>query len=101
MISKIKDKTILKEIFNIAQPELQGSTDCKYSHNNNGIFFDLRLLSDSTLEKIEDIVKMNSTNTTDTETLNFSTYYSDEDVLNSGPKLNNIEKNIMLKHKDK
>jgi hypothetical protein len=96
MIGKIKNKDILKEIFYLAQPELQESSEyCNYTHNINGIFFDLRLLSDSTLEKIEEIVKNNITTTTDTETLNYSVYCSDDDINVS--KLNNIEKNIMLK----
>ena len=57
MINKIKDKNILKEIFFIAQNELESSGECKYSHNNNGIFFDLKLLSEETLEKIEHLIK--------------------------------------------
>jgi hypothetical protein len=58
MIGNIKDKQILKEIFYIAQVDLvEKSGDCKYSHNDNGIFFDLKLLSFNTLVKIEEIIK--------------------------------------------
>ncbi len=58
MIGKIKDKQILKEVFYIAQFELQSTDgDCKYSHNDNGIFFDLKVLSETTLLKIEDLLK--------------------------------------------
>jgi hypothetical protein len=60
MIKKIKDKDILKEIFFIVQADLQSN----YSHNNNGIFFDLTILSLTTLEKIEEIVRNNISQTT-------------------------------------
>ncbi len=63
LIKKIKDKDILKEIFFTVQSELQSSGECKYSHNNNGIFFDLTILSHNTLEKIEEIIKNNLTQT--------------------------------------
>ncbi len=70
LIKKIKDKEILKEIFYTVQTELQSSGECKYSHNNNGIFFDLTLLSQATLEKIEEIVRTNLTQThTDSDIL--------------------------------
>ena len=79
MMIKIKDKQVFKEIFYIAQHDLQ-STDgeCKYSHNNNGIFFDLKLLSETTLLKIEDLLKTNiSSNTTESETISYNIYYND------------------------
>ncbi len=66
MMGKIKDKQVFKDIFYIAQPELQSTGDCKYSHNHNGIFFDLKLLSEQTLLKIEEILK-NSISSTNTE----------------------------------
>ena len=96
MISKIKDKQILKEIFYIVQPELESSGECKYSHNDNGIFFDLKLLSDNTLEKIEEIAKQNLTINTDTDSINYSAYCNEELSLNNGPKLNNVERNLMI-----
>ena len=76
MIGKIKDKQVFKEIFYVAQTELQSEGDCKYSHNNNGIFFDLKLLSEQTLLKIEDILKNNIINT-ESETISFNIYYPD------------------------
>jgi hypothetical protein len=80
MITKIKDKQVFKEIFYIAQGELQSSLDgeCKYSHNDNGIFFDLKLLSESTLLKIEELLKTNiSSNNTESDTISFNIYYND------------------------
>jgi hypothetical protein len=69
LIKKIKDKDILKEIFYIVQSD----SNSNYSHNNNGIFFDLTILMPITLEKIEELVRNNITQTTtqtDSEILN-------------------------------
>ena len=68
MISKVKDKNTLKEIFNLARVELQSSGECKYSYNNNGIFFDLLNLSETTLLKIEELIK-STIATTDSENI--------------------------------
>ncbi len=92
LIKKIKDKALLKEIFYLAQNELQSSGECKYSHNDNGIFFDLKLLSEQTLLKIEELAKNN--NNTDSESINYSTYCSDE-ILEH--KISNIERNFLIK----
>jgi hypothetical protein len=78
MIGKVKDKHIFKQIFYLSQTELQSSGECKYSHNNNGIFFDLKNLSFTTLEKIEELVKQSISTNVDSETLNYSSYFSDE-----------------------
>ncbi len=79
MMCKIKDKEIFKEIFYIAQPELQSSDDgnCKYSHNQNGIFFDLKLLSEQTLLKIEELLKSNISSHTESETINYNIYFNE------------------------
>lgn len=68
MISKVKDKATLKDIFYLAQTELQSSGECKYSYNNNGIFFDLLNLSEKTLLKIEELIK-NNISTTESESI--------------------------------
>lgn len=91
LIKKIKDKTILKEIFYLAQNELQSSGECNYSHNDNGIFFDLKLLSENTLLKIEELAKNNNT---DSESINYNSYCSDEII---DHKISNIERNILIK----
>ncbi len=88
MIRKIKDKQLLKEIFNIALPDLQSNGENKYSVNDNGIFFDLKLLSDITLEKIEELLKQNIS--TETDSVTFSMHCSDDDT---------VEKNIVIKKK--
>lgn len=86
MIRKIKDKQLLKEVFNIALPDLQSNGENKYSVNDNGIFFDLKLLSDITLEKIEELLKQNIS--TETDSVTFSMHCSDDDT---------VEKNIVIK----
>jgi hypothetical protein len=80
MIGKIKDKQIFKEIFYISQQDLSSEDgNCKYSHNHNGIFFDLKLLSEPTLIKIEELLKQSiSANNTDSETINYNVYYNDD-----------------------
>jgi hypothetical protein len=98
MITNIKDKNILKDIFYLVQPELQSSGECKYSHNDNGIFFDLKLLSDGTLEKIEKL--LNNNTSTDTESITYNVYCSDDEINPCCLKLNNTEKNIMIKKKN-
>ncbi len=78
MIGKIKDKQVFKEIFYLAQIELQSTNDgeCKYSHNDNGIFFDLKLLSETTLFKIEELLKNNiSSNNTESDTISYNIIY--------------------------
>jgi hypothetical protein len=78
MISKIKDKQLFKEIFYIAQNDLASDDgNCKYSHNHNGIFFDLKLLSESTLLKIEELLKTNISSNTESETINYNIYFND------------------------
>jgi hypothetical protein len=89
MIRKLKDKQLLKDVFNIALPDLQSNGENKYSVNDNGIFFDLKLLSDSTLEKIEELLKQNIS--TETDSITFSMHCSDENDM--------IEKNIIIKKK--
>ena len=80
MISKIKDKQILKEVFYIAQQDLQSlDGECKYSHNHNGIFFDLKLLTETTLLKIEELLKTSiSSNNTESDTINYNIYYNED-----------------------
>ena len=86
MIRKIRDKQLLKDVFNIALPDLQSNGENKYSVNDNGIFFDLKLLSDITLEKIEELLKQNIS--TETDSVTFSMHCSDDDT---------VEKNIVIK----
>jgi hypothetical protein len=78
MITKIKDKQIFKDIFYIAQNDLSSDDgNCKYSHNHNGIFFDLKLLSEQTLIKIEELLKLTISSNTESETINYNIYFNE------------------------
>ena len=102
-INKIKDKSIFQKIFDISKSELYTDTGKKkFSHNNNGIFFDLNLLSDDVLYKIENILNENLINSTESDTISsikYSTYSTDEtnNYQSMGPRSTNQEKSI-IKH---
>ena len=95
MISKIVDKDILKKIFLLVQGELLD----KYTYNNNGIYFDLNNISDSTLLQVESILIKSIDNTINNDTVKVNIYTTDEmsDYLkiNNGFKLSNKEKTVI------
>ena len=99
MISKVKDKDVLKNIFLLVHEELKNTGDNKYTHNNNGIYFDLNNLKDDTILKIEAILlESNPDNNTDSETLKLNIYSADESdylKISNGFKLSNKEKNLI------
>ena len=95
MISNIKDKVILKEIFLLIQHELKSNGCCKYTHNSNGIFFDLNHLSCEKILQIEEIIT--NANNTETESIKLSLYSNDSnEYVNISNKdkfiINNIQK---------
>ena len=103
MINNIKDKSILKEIFQLVHVELNSTGECRYTYNNNGIFFDLNILSDNTLIKIEEILNNSIHDTEESESIKYS-MYSAEDMITQTTeslkntndyKLSNKEKNLM------
>jgi len=97
-INKIKNQDFYHEIFNIIEPLNN------YSKNNNGIFFDVNLLDEETINKILLIIKKYNHNN-DSITEDSITYkpYSDNNYdksvesLGGIKKLNNFEKNIIKK----
>lgn len=96
-ISKLKEKADFVNIFNIIQLELGKEV----SINRNGIFFNINLLSDETIGKIENYFIENTENLTESETkIKYKPYSVDEleSINNSGgPKLSNQEKSIIKK----
>lgn len=94
-IKKIQDKEILKKIYKLVKSELKSAI----TKNSNGIFFNLNLLSDETIEKIDKTI----TNIEVSESYLNITYtpYSVDDLLNNsvGPRLNNHERNLLKKKK--
>lgn len=110
-ISLIDNKEVLKEIFEIAKCDLIIEGKKKYSKNNNGIYFDLLLISDDNLIKIKELINYHFSETDSeiniikplSEKLDYKSYSNDDKVEaiqgnNEGPRLSNQEKNILLKN---
>ena len=105
MINNVKDKNILKEIFNAVRDELTSDGTCKYTYNNNGIFFDLNILSDTVLIEIEKILNNNNNNNmieteSESKSIKYNAYSEDgsnTNIINNNNdyKLSNKEKNVM------
>lgn len=99
---KIKSKSELLDIYNIIIEDI--GTD--FSTNQNGIFINMNILSDLCIKKlvnyIDDKISL-TTSQTDTEKVNYKTYKLDEveNILESGIKLSNQEKNIIKRIRDK
>jgi hypothetical protein len=99
---KIKSKSELLDIYNIIIEDI--GTD--FSTNQNGIFINMNILSDLCIKKLVDYIddKINlTTSQTDTEKVNYKTYKLDEveNILETGIKLSNQEKNIIKRIRDK
>jgi len=97
-ISKLKDKKDFVNIFNIIQNELGK----EISINRNGIFFNMNLLSDETIDSLDRYLTDLVDNTTITETevkIKYKPYSVNEidNVNKLGPKLSNQEKSIIKK----
>jgi hypothetical protein len=105
MISRIKNKELLKELFLLVHAELNNTGECKYTHNNNGIFFDLNILTDETLFKIEELLTSSYNQDTDSDTIKLNIYSADDTAemmkLSNGFKLSNKEKNLISKFQKK
>lgn len=101
-INKVIDNDILKQIFKIAKNDLNQSNN-KYTKNNNGIFFDLLLLSDIAVKEIDNLLTTYFSET-ETETCIEFVNLTIQDKIdniqgsNDGPRLSNHEKNIILKN---
>jgi hypothetical protein len=97
-ISKLKDKKDFVNIFNIIQNELGK----EISINRNGIFFNMNLLSDESIDSLDRYLTDLVDNTTITETevkIKYKPYSVNEidNVNKLGPKLSNQEKSIIKK----
>jgi hypothetical protein len=95
-INKLKEIKEFVTIFNIIRVELGKDI----SINKNGIFFNINVLSDSSIEKIEFFLNSISETVTESETkIKYKPYFVDdmENVNKLGPKLSNQEKSIIKK----
>ena len=68
-LKNLKNTEIQKEIFNI----LTIDSNFKYTSNNNGVFFNINILNDETLDKISNI--LNEIKEIKNEKLVYKTYY--------------------------
>lgn len=90
-IELIKDKKYHIEIFRI----ITSNSTPKFTENSNGIWLDLNILDDNTLNLIENYInKINPINTDFNES-KFIPYTHKKKFEYEGPKLNNYEKNII------
>lgn len=97
-INKLKDKSDFINLFSIIESDIGNDM----SINKNGIFFNLNILSDGCIDKINNYLLQVLDNNTETETkIKYQTYNQDEleYVNKTGPKLSNQEKNILKKNK--
>ena len=95
-INRLKEKKDFITIFNIIQLELGKNI----SINRNGIFFNINVLSDSSIEKIESFLITILEIVTESDTrIKYQPYSVDEleNVNKLGPKLSNQEKSIIKK----
>ena len=99
---KIKSKSELLDIYNIITEDIGNN----FSTNQNGIFININILSDTCIKNLVDYIddKINATTSqTETEKINYKTYKLDEveNISDNGIKLSNQEKNIIKRIRDK
>lgn len=97
-ISKLSNKNDFIQIYKIVNLELEN----KLSINRNGIYFNLNLLSDKTIENINNILEKTETETqtiTDQPKITYETYNKDNYIESfiHGHKLTNQEKSLIKK----
>lgn len=95
-ISKLTDKNDFVEIYKIVNVELEN----KLSINRNGIYFNLNLLSNKSIEEIFDIIENNNMQiNTEQSKITYETYNKDSYIENisSNHKLTNQEKSLIKK----
>jgi Ni,Fe-hydrogenase I large subunit len=96
-ISKLKNKNNFITIYNIVLEEL----DNKLTINRNGIYFNLNLLSDESIEKIEDIIKLEIEYQPETQKMIYETYNKNVNIdqFINVHKLTNQEKSLIKKYR--
>ena len=96
-LKKITDINIFQKIFNIISNDLyHDNGDKKFSENNNGIFFNINCLSESTLVEIEEFLDnmLDISDTSETSNIKYSNY-SNEETKNKPVKLSNKEMSLI------
>ena len=91
-LKKINDKELYKKIYILIKDEIEKDM----IQNNNGIFFNLNILSDKKLLELNTFLDTNiNFSESETSTLKYTNYSSDIDNTNLG--LSNKEKNLIKK----
>jgi len=100
-IETIKSKKILITIFKIINNDTK-----KYSKNNNGVFINLKNVSDTALSEITNVITdyknvLNSEKESESNLSETLSFHKDEfkDFEDSSAKLSNHEKNILRKNR--
>jgi hypothetical protein len=103
-ISKLTNKNDFIQIYKIVNNELEN----KISINRNGIYFNLNLLSDKSIELIYNILENNDTlndslTNTEQQKITYETYNKEINIENfiNGHKLTNQEKSFIKKFRQK
>jgi len=101
-IKKINNNDIYLQIYNIILKDIGNI----FSQNNNGIFFNINIISDTAIYEINNLVsqELNTIlSSENTQTLVYTPYSIDENaVINElGPRLSNQEKSLLKKIKFK
>lgn len=95
-IKKIQNKQIFEEIFNIVKNYIKASMTV----NNNGIFFDLNVLPNKILKKLDEYLdEQIECNISSHKTLQYSSYSINDDDLSDNLKLSNKDKNLIKNFK--
>jgi hypothetical protein len=97
-ISKLSDKSDFVKIYKIVLTELEN----KLTINRNGVYFNINLLSDKSIKKINDLlIEINDTETQVSENVKFKyeTYNKENNIETfiQGHKLTNQEKSLIKK----
>ena len=100
-LDKIKNKEFIKNVFKIVNKDVGDN----YSENKSGIFFNMNILSDSSIEEINslfdsfDNIEISETSE---DKLTYKAYSENEiEMYNSiGPRLSNQERSILKKYKN-
>lgn len=101
-IENLKQKKHYIDIFNIIK---HNEPNYKFTKNNNGIFFDLKYISNDVLYKIDKYINSISIhyNVSESDSIslkeNISDHKYDCEFNNNGPKLSNYEKNLIKRNR--
>jgi len=96
-IQKIKNKQTFIKIYNLVLEEL----DNKITVNRNGIYFNLNLLSDNSIELIENLIKSELNLQKEPQKMVYETYNKNVNIdqFINVHKLTNQEKSIIKKYR--